>query len=380
MLSEEARGPVRRVAEKLGVGPYSQVAAPMVWEDRPVGWLYAVRRPATGFSETEIDLMRTFADQAVIAIQNARLFNETKEALERQTATGRILSAMSGSMTDAKPVFDAIVESCQSLFEDSAVALRLVRDGALHVEANVGIDSGPVPLDRTSAVGTCVLEARTIHSPDMAAALETFPRGAQMGVKLGFRSAVFAPLVRDGVGIGTIAIFRRQLGAFSNRDIELLNTFAGQAVIAIENVRLFNETREALERQRASAEVLQVISSSVADTGPVFERILASCQQLFGGMHIGIAVVGDDGAIHLQAYAGPNRAAFEGIFPLPLSFESGAGQRSSGAASRTTGTSSPITTSPSMYGAAARSPASAPSSSRRCCGRAAASERSGSAA
>ncbi|HQR78069.1 MAG TPA: GAF domain-containing protein, partial [Burkholderiaceae bacterium] len=221
-------------------------------------------------------------------------------------------------MTDTKPVFDAIVESCQALFEDSAVALRLVRDGALHVEANVGIDSGPVPLDRTSAVGTCVLEARTIHAPDMAAALEAFPRGAQMGVKLGFRSAVFSPLVRDGIGIGTIAIFRRQLGAFSDRDIALLNTFAGQAVIAIENVRLFNETREALERQTATAEVLQVIGSSVADTAPVFDKILDSCQHLFATEQLGIFEVGEAGMIDVAAWRGEALGVVARTFPKPI--------------------------------------------------------------
>ena len=202
----------------------------------------------------------------MIAIENVRLFNETREALERQTATARILSAMSGSITDARPVFEAIVASCRTLFEDSVVALRLLRDGVLHVEANVGMDSGPVPLDSQSIVGTCAIEARTIHVPDLAAAAEQFPRGRQMALKQGYRSAIFAPLLRGGAALGTIAVFRRTPGAFNDKDVALLNTFADQAVIAIENVRLFNETKEALEQQTATAEVLQVISSSVADT------------------------------------------------------------------------------------------------------------------
>ena len=310
--SEWARDTVQQV------GNFSAAWVPMLWEDRGIGSIMVVRQPPSPFSNKDEALLRTFADQAVIAIQNARLFNETRESLERQTATARILSALSGSMTDARPVFDAIVESCRSLFDDSVVALRLVRDGVLHVEANIGMDSGPLPVDRSSAVGTCVLEGRILHFPDLEASATQFSRMRGLALKQGYRSAIFAPLLRAGEAIGTIGIFRRQPGAFSDKDVALLGTFADQAVIAIENVRLFNETREALEQQTATAEVLQVISSSVSDTAPVFDKILDSCRHLFGSTQVGVLLAGEDGQVHVGAWRGSAREAMYQAFPRPF--------------------------------------------------------------
>ncbi len=284
-----------------GYDNFSLACAPMIWQGQGIGTIDVARAPPRPFSDKEIEQLRTFADQAVVAIQNARLFNETKEALDRQTATARILSAMSDSMTDAKPVFDAIVESCRFLFEDSVVALRLVHEGVLHVEAHVGMNTGPVPVDRTSAVGSCVLEARTIHLPDMLETADLYPRAREMALKQGCRAAIFAPLLRAGEAIGTLGVFRRRPGAFGDKDVALLNTFADQAVIAIENVRLFNETTEALEQQKASAEILSVISNSVADTQPVFDRILLSCERLFVATQMIVFLVGEDGQLHLGA-------------------------------------------------------------------------------
>ena len=301
-----------------GASNFSLVSAPMVWQGQGIGTIDIARSPPRPFSDKEIEQLRTFADQAVVAIQNARLFNETKEALDRQTATARILSAMSDSMTDARPVFEAIVSSCRFLFDDSVVALRLVRDGALHVEANIGMDTGPVPVDRTSAVGTCVLEARTIHLPDMLETADRYPRARAMALKQGYRAAIFAPLLRAGEAIGTIGIFRRRVGAFGDKDVALLETFADQAVIAIENVRLFNETREALERQTATADVLQVISGSMADAQPVFDRILASAEDLFDAQVLGVYLVGDDAMVHKAAIRGQFKERIEAQFPIRL--------------------------------------------------------------
>ncbi len=272
---------MRSYARRLGFS-WSEIGAPMISDGRGIGSIMVGRRDLRPFTEAEARMLQTFADQAVIAIQNARLFNDTKEALERQTATAQILSAMSGSITDARPVFEAIVASCRSLFSGSVVALRLLRDGVLHVEANVGMDSGPVPLDLSSAVGTCVLEARTIHVADLEGVVAQFPRTRQMALKQGYRSAIFAPLLREGAALGTIAVFRRQPSSFSDQDVALLNTFADQAVIAIENVRLFNETQEALAHQTASADILRVISSSPADVQPVFDAIVTAAVKHLG--------------------------------------------------------------------------------------------------
>jgi len=322
--TEGVPGVLRKMATLAGY--QSMAFAPMLWEDRGIGAI-GVARSSGPFTAKELAMLQTFADQAVIAIQNARLFNDTREALERQTATARILSAMNESISDAHPVFEAIVASCRSLFTDSVVALRLLRDGVLQVEANLGMDTGPVPCDATSAVGTCALEARTIHVEDLAALTTQFPRTRNMALKQGYRSAIFAPLLRAGEALGTIAVFRRQPRAFGEKDVALLNTFADQAVIAIENVRLFNETREALEQQTATAEILRVISRSVADATPVFSRILASCESLFPGTFANIGLVGDDGLVRLVvnterlAQATPEEQAavarLQGQFPRP---------------------------------------------------------------
>src|SRR5213596_2020447 len=120
----------------------------------------------------------------------------------------------------------------------------------------------------------------------------------------------------EGNGIGVIFVGRDYVGAFSEKDIALLKTFADQAVIAIQNARLFNETKEALEQQQASGEVLAAISNSIADTKPVFEKILESCERLFAGKTVVINLVGEDGLLHLGAYHGPGREEFEKIFPV----------------------------------------------------------------
>ena len=248
---------------------------------------------------------KTFADQAVIAIENVRLFNETKEALERQTATAGILSAMSGSMTDAKPVFEAIVRSCSALFPGSGVALRLLKEGVLQVEANVGMDAGAVPVDRRQRRRR--LRARRAHECTCRTSRRRWPssRGSATRLKYGFHSGIYAPLLREGVAIGTIAVLRPETGGFSDKDVALFNTFADQAVIAIENVRLFNETKEALERQTATAEILKVIASSPSDVQPVFDAIAESALRLLGGRSAAVTRVVDDMRASVGAYARP---------------------------------------------------------------------------
>ena len=134
----------------------------------------------------------------------------------------------------------------------------------------------------------------------------------------GFRSGLSVPLLRDQQVIGAITVNRAETGRYADKEVALLQTFADQAVIAIENVRLFNETKEALEQQTATAEVLQVISSSVADTAPVFDKILDSCQQLFATEQLGIFLAGDDGQVHVGAWRGSALEAIARTFPKPL--------------------------------------------------------------
>ena len=173
---------------------------------------------------------------------------ELKETLQQQTATSEILRAISSSMTEAQPVFSAIVKNCHSLFAGSRVALGLVHEDRIEVRASVGEagarDTYDLAIDRGSGLATCIMEERTIHLPDLGKAAEEFPRLKQMGLSSGYGSGLFTPLLREGRPIGAISVLRPASGAFDDKQIALLRTFADQAVIAIENVRLFHEIQE----------------------------------------------------------------------------------------------------------------------------------------
>ncbi|MET0540483.1 MAG: GAF domain-containing protein, partial [Variovorax sp.] len=328
VLDPAANPLVRKIAESLNIGPYSQLMAPMVWKDQPIGLLNVIRQPATGFNDKEMKLLETFADQAVIAIQNARLFRETNEALEQQTAIADILRVISSSPTRTQPVFDAIVKACQRLFDGRAVAFAVPRDDMIEVVAFA--DDGtrgereggflkPWPLDRDSAAGASILDARLLNVADTREGVKEFPRMKDLSLALGYQSGLFVPLLKEGRAIGSIGILRATTGKFSEQETKLASTFADQAVIAIENTRLFNETREALERQTATSDVLQVISRSVNDTMPVFERILESCARLLSIEDAAIYLVSDDDMLHPGARMGSlYERAFRGL-PQPLS-------------------------------------------------------------
>jgi signal transduction histidine kinase len=312
-----------RRGSKLG-GNLSVLFAPMLRESGGVGAIF-VGRPTVGeFSEKEIALLKTFADQAVIAIENVRLFKETKQALEKQTAISEILRVISASPTDVQPVFEAIVRSAVTLCGSTNGAVFRYDGELLHYAAGHQFTPEwltevqtkyPMRPDVSTITGRAILSLSLVHIDDVLADPQY---DHAHGLRGGWRNLTAVPMVRDGVPLGVIVLAWAQPGAKREGQEDLLKTFADQAVIAIENVRLFNETNEALDHQRASAEVLQVISGSVADTHPVFEKILESCERLFGGHSVGITLVGDDGAVHLGAYHGRNRERFERNFPVPL--------------------------------------------------------------
>ena len=289
----------RAVAELLDIGTYSQALAPMVWEGRGIGGITVTRQPPTGFSEPELALLETFAGQAVIAIQNARLFRETREALEQQTATAEVLQVISKSVADTAPVFDKILRSCQRLFDSGQVAIALIgEDGLMHfdTELDTASESGgeaarsaaavikaqfPRPV-RESIHGYAIHKRRALHYPDVMNGADV-PEGLRVTTQwVGNYSAIFVPMFWEDKGIGALQVVRMPPVPFSEKDISLLETFAGQAVIAIQNARMFRETREALERQTATAEVLKVIAGSPSDVQPVFDAIVHSAARLFG--------------------------------------------------------------------------------------------------
>ncbi len=231
----------------------SNLAVPMLRDGEVVGSIVVCREQVGEFPLRQVGLLQTFADQAVIAIENVRLFNETKEALEQQTAIAEILRVISSSPTDTQPIFVAIVKACQRLFDGRAVAFSVPRDD--HIETVAFADDGtrgereggflqPWPLDRQSAAGACMLDSRIVHVTDTAMAVREFPRMQHLAIALGYRSGLFVPLVKDAKAIGMIGILRAVVGPFREQEIALARTFADQAVIAIENVRLFNEIQD----------------------------------------------------------------------------------------------------------------------------------------
>ncbi len=253
------------------------------------------------FSDADIALAQSFADQAVIAIENVRLFNETNDALQRQTATSEVLQVISGSMADAQPVFEKIIECCERLFPASAFGLGIIDEQQqltlpvfrLTAQARAELGEGPAAAEhaRLSAsfprplAGTlterAIASGALIEIRDVRDGADRSQPGVQAAAYIG-SSIVVAPLLWEGRGIGSLSMIRKEHGVRRERENALLKTFADQAVIAIQNARLFNETKEALERQTATAAVLQVISSSIADTAPVFKKIFQSCHDLLG--------------------------------------------------------------------------------------------------
>jgi two-component system NtrC family sensor kinase len=305
--ASEEEFPVARELQRR-LGHHAVLSVPLMREDRAIGAIALWRMEARRFTDKQIALVKTFADQAAIAIENVRLFNETKEGLEQQTTTSEILRVISQSPTDVQPVFDTIAAAALRLCGATSANVFTFDGQLLHLAALARPDSGPNdaadlirnfprPPGRDLAAPRAVLTCSVVSIPDVLADPEyRFKETALAG---GFRSVVAIPLIRDGAPIGAIVVGRPEAGPIPDKQIALLQTFADQAVIAIENVRLFNETKEALDQQRASGEVLATISSSIADTAPVFERILASCEKLFAGKLVQINLVGEDGLVHL---------------------------------------------------------------------------------
>ena len=337
---------LRAVARARGFR--SLVAVPLLHQREALGTIAVARREPGGFTDDEIGLLKTFADQAVIAIENVRLFTELQEknralteTLEQQTATADILQVISRSPTEVEPVFEAVVTSAARLCEAHDVAMLLVDGDDLRLVAGVGPLYMSIPPDfrirltRESAATRAVVDRATVHIHDFAAEPEDeYPVGRELARRFGHRSMLAVPLLREGVPIGVVCAFRLEVRPFPDQQVALLRTFADQAVIAIENARLFKELEqknealtqangqvtEALEQQTATSEILRVISSSPTDIQPVFDTIVRNAVRLCGAIY-GTAYTIDRDVIDLVAHmdlSGAGWERFRMTFPRPL--------------------------------------------------------------
>src|SRR5829696_1638650 len=273
------------------------LGVPLMRNGVPVGVFTLQRREPRPYSQKQVELVTTFADQAVIAIENARLFEEVQarttelsESLEYQTATSDVLNVISRSPSQMQPVLDTIVETASRLCEAYDAVLTL-KDGEM---LKLAAHHGPIPVDFTKwpigrgwTAGRAVVDRRPIHVHDLAAVQDDFPEGQPMAIRLGHRTILSTPLLREGEAIGALSIRRTEVRPFSEKQIGLIQTFADQAVIAIENARLFEEVQarteelsESLQQQTATADVLKVISRSAFDLQKVLDTLVESAARL----------------------------------------------------------------------------------------------------
>ena len=326
----------QRMSSQVGIRTI--LAVPMVAEGKVLGDIMLRRTEVRPFSDKQIALLQTFADQAVIALGNVHLFEEVqarthdlKEALTYQTGSSNILRVIASSPTDVQPVLKAIVESACELCEAyDAVALLKESDQLLF-----SAHHGPIPMsfakwpiNRQWTAGRAFIDKTPVHVHDLLAEQQEFPDGLELAKSMGHRSIVSVPLLREDESIGALVLRRTEVNPFSDKQITLLQTFADQAVIALGNVRLFEEVQakthdleEALRYQTGSANILNVIASSPTDVQPVLKAIVESACELCDA-HDAVVLLKDGNDLCFSAHYGPIPINTE-RWPIDRSWASG---------------------------------------------------------
>ena len=282
------RGPSSLAAQR---GARTLLSVPLLREGIAIGVIVIWRDFVEPFTERQIELVKTFADQAVIAIENVRLFNELKESLEQQTATSEILGVIAGSPTDIQPVLDTVAKNAARLCEAADAQIRLVEGDGTRLVASFGSLPAPDfrPMGLESPTGRALLNRETVHVHDLQEAMKTeFPDAQALASRSGIRTFLSTPMLRGRTPIGLINIRRLEVRPFTEKQIKLLETFASQSVIAIENVRLFkeldertNELTRSVGELKALGEVGQAVSSTL-DLETVLTSIVSHAVQLSG--------------------------------------------------------------------------------------------------
>ena len=290
LLADESQGEMARQYQRLG-GHRTNLGVPLRLKDEVIGVFTLTRQVVRPFTDKQIELVSTFADQAVIAIENVRLFDEVQartrdlsESLEHQTAISDILRVISSSPGNVQPVLATVAQHAAQICEAQIVDILTVEDDKLHYAAELG-DFGRIlygeaaPLNRETVMGRSVCDKQPVHVVDLQSMDHDFPLGREYALALGHRTTLAVPLIREDRALGTILVRRAEVRPFDDRHITLLKTFADQAAIAIENARLFNEVQDRTRELSQSLDELRTAQDRLIQT-----EKLASLGQLTAGI------------------------------------------------------------------------------------------------